>query len=77
MIPGFQLMDDELYSVSQDDDETEYSDDVFEPQRFWTLRRIIMTIIILITLIAFLAYSLQGLFFQPPPLVPTTLPPMI
>ena len=70
-------MDDELYSVFQDDDEEGYVEDVLEPQRFWTTRRIILTIIILITLIAFLAYSLQGLFFQPPPLAPTNLPPMI
>lgn len=68
-------MDDELYY--QDDDESGYSDDVFTPQPFWTLRRIILTIIVIITLIAFLAYSLQGLFFQPPPPAPTDLPPMI
>jgi hypothetical protein len=70
-------MDDERFSVFQDDDEAGYVEDVLEPQRFWTTRRIILTIIILITLIAFLAYSLQGLFFQPPPPSPTNLPPMI
>jgi hypothetical protein len=70
-------MDDELYSVYHDDGETRYSDETFEPHRFWTIRRIILTIIVLITLIAFLAYSLQGLFFQSPPPAPTTLPPMI
>ena len=68
-------MDDELYY--QDDDESGYSDDLFEPRRFWTVRRIILTIIVIITLIAFLAYSLQGLFFQPPLPPPTELPPMI
>ncbi|HLU11492.1 MAG TPA: hypothetical protein VK003_17590 [Oceanobacillus sp.] len=67
-------MDDELYY--QDDDESGYSDDL-EPRPFWTVRRIILTIIVIITLIAFLAYSLQGLFFQPPPIPPTELPPMI
>ena len=71
-------MDDELYSVFQDDAEADYVEDVLEPQRFWTTRRIILTIIIFITLIAFLAYSLQGLFFQPPaPAPPTHLPPMV
>lgn len=69
-------MDDELYSVSEEVEATDYLD--IEPQPFWTLRRIILTIIILITVIAFLAYSLQGLFFQPPPPPsPTSLPPMI
>lgn len=43
--------------------------------RFWTLRRIILTIVILITLVAFLAYVLLSNYAlvsrQPPPPVPT------
>ena len=71
-------MDDELYSVTQDNGESDYVEDFRERQPIWTIRRIILTVIILITLIAFLAYSLQGLFFQPPaPAPPTHLPPMI
>jgi hypothetical protein len=71
-------MDDERYSVPDYSDEADAFEDVLEPQPFWTTRRIILTIILLITLIAFLAYSLQGLFFQPPPpRPPTNLPPMV
>ena len=71
-------MDDELYSVTQGDDESDYVEGLLERQPIWTARRIILTVIILITLIAFLAYSLQGLFFQPPPPPPpTSLPPMV
>lgn len=72
------MMDDERYSFYQDRDEPDDFEDIFEPQPYWTPRRIIVTIIILVTLIAFIAYSLQGLFFQPPPPPrPTRLPPMI
>jgi hypothetical protein len=43
--------------------------------KFWTLRRIILTIIILITLVAFLVYVLLSNYAvvsrQPPPPVPT------
>lgn len=70
-------MDDELYSASQNDEEADNVEFLLEPQQFWTSRRIALTIIILITLIAFLAYSLQGLFFQPPLPPPPNLPPMI
>ena len=70
-------MDDKLYFPPEDDD-ADYFEDDLEPERFWTGRRIILTAIILITLIAFLAYSLQGLLFRPPPLpTPVRLPPMI
>jgi fatty acid desaturase len=71
-------MDDDQHPVDPLDD---MSDEVLEPlerQPFWTTRRIILAIIIVITLIAFLAYSLQGLFIQPPqPVAPTRLPPML
>lgn len=40
-------------------DEIELIDDD-APQRYWTLRRIVFIIILLITLISFLAYSLFG-----------------
>lgn len=74
-------MDDESYADDyQDILEGGIEDNSEAPERepFWTAHRVILTIIILITLIAFLAYSLQGLFIQPPPpLPPTPLPPMI
>lgn len=71
------MMDDDLYSDVQGDVYDEELDSP-EPSRYWTLRRILFTLIILLALLAFLAYSLQGLFIQPPPpLPPTRLPPMI
>lgn len=71
-------MDDERNSVGQDEVFADDADEALEREPFWTTRRVILAIIILITLIAFLAYSLQGLFYQPPPpLPPTRLPPMI
>jgi len=46
------------------------ADDRLEP--YWTLRRVIYLAIILITLIAFLLYTLAPLFFPPaPPPLPT------
>ncbi|MFQ3568564.1 MAG: hypothetical protein SNJ59_16375 [Aggregatilineales bacterium] len=43
-----------------------------DPKPFWTTRRIILTVIILITIIAFLVYSFSGLFLEPlPPPTPT------
>ncbi|MFN8447015.1 MAG: hypothetical protein U0521_00070 [Anaerolineae bacterium] len=46
-------------------------DDLFEPldepQPFWTWRRILFTILVLIMVIALLAYSFSGLFLPPPP----------
>jgi hypothetical protein len=71
-------MDDERYSVDHGEEYADEPDEAVEREPFWTSRRIILTIIIVITLIAFLAYSLQGLFYQPPPpLPPTRLPPML
>lgn len=43
------------------------------PQPFWTWRRILLTILVLIMVIALLAYSYYGLFVPPPP--PPTLAP--
>jgi hypothetical protein len=46
--------------------------DVSSETRYWTLRRIIVTIIILITLIAFVTYVLvANLAFSPRPQPPT------
>jgi hypothetical protein len=67
-----------LIEYSTDDDIDDEESEPLEHEPFWTSRRIVLTIIILITLIAFLVYSLQGLFYQPPPpLPPTRLPPML
>lgn len=48
--------------------------DLFEPldapQPFWTWRRILFTILVLIMVIALLAYSFSGLFLPPPPSTP-------
>jgi hypothetical protein len=47
-------------------------DDVFEPQRYWTVHRIVFTIIILITLIAFLVYAvLSNWIYASAPTPPT------
>jgi hypothetical protein len=72
-------MDDDQFPFSQNGDATHELDETLGREPFWTTRRIILTIIILITLIAFLAYSLQGLFLQPPSPPPVTprLPPMV
>lgn len=57
-------------------DETEYIS-APAPERYWTAKRIVFIIILLITLISFLAYSLFGDWLRvasrptpPPPTVP-------
>jgi quinol-cytochrome oxidoreductase complex cytochrome b subunit len=45
-----------------------------EHKPFWTTRRIILTVIVLITIIAFLVYSFSGLFLEPPPPPPPIRP---
>ena len=71
-------MDDDLYLDEQIEDVTGDLPEFDEREPFWTTRRIVLTIIVIITLIAFLVYSLQGLFLPPPPPPPPTqIPPMI
>jgi hypothetical protein len=56
------------------DDDALYLDDYpEEPPRFWTKRRIVLTIFAVLILLALFAYSYSGLFLPPPP-VPTPLP---
>ena len=43
------------------------------PQRFWTRRRIFLTIMAIIIVITLLAYMFSGLFIPPPP-PPTAAP---
>jgi hypothetical protein len=71
-------MDDEQNLDVQDEDSAE-DVELLQPEPYWTTRRIIFTLLVLLMLIAFLAYSLQGLFIQPqpPPLLPTRSLPMI
>lgn len=59
-----------------DDDLLELEDGLEENDQkpFWTTRRIILTVIILITIIAFLVYSFSGLFLEPLPPPPPTRP---
>lgn len=52
----------------------DYDDEPIEfvEEKYWTLRRIIVTVIILITLIAFITYVLvSNLAFMPRPQPPT------
>lgn len=71
-------MDDERYRNVEEDDAFDEEADFYEPQPYWSPRRILFTIILLISLIAFLAYSLQGLFIQPVEQpTPTRVIPMI
>ena len=64
----------DFYDEYAEDDDLDEGVTPLQPEPYWTPRRIIFTILILLMLIAFLAYSLQGLFIQPQPPVPV-LPP--
>ncbi len=55
-------------------DDFENQDAPTAPERYWTGRRILITLVILITLLAFLAYTFSGLF-QPPIRLPELPPP--
>jgi hypothetical protein len=61
-------MDDDLFAITAEDESGD--------ERYWTARRILFTVIILLTLLAFLVYSiLYGLIQrQPLPLPTPTLP---
>lgn len=64
------MIDDDLRDDLLDDD-----DDLETP--YWTVQRIVYTIVILITLVAFLIYifsPLLNLIFNPPPPLPITIP---
>jgi quinol-cytochrome oxidoreductase complex cytochrome b subunit len=63
-------MDDERYSDIEEEASFEEDAESLEPQPYWTVQRIIFTLLVLLMLLAFLAYSLQGLFIQPPPPLP-------
>lgn len=52
------------------DDESIYIDEVDEPTRFWTGRRIALTIFAILIVVALFLYSYSGLFI--PPLTPPT-----
>lgn len=57
------------------DDESIYIDEVDAPKRFWTTRRIALTIFAILIVVALFVYSYSGLFIPPPtPLVPTPMP---
>lgn len=55
------------------DEASIYIDEVDEPTRFWTARRITLTIFAILIVVALFLYSYSGLFIPPPP-VPTLLP---
>ena len=59
--------DDDLYVYEDDFDPFD------EPQPLWTRHRILLTIVAIIIVVTFLAYTLQG-FFLPPPPPPTFAP---
>jgi hypothetical protein len=56
--------------VTWDDDFNEPFADETPPGRYWTARRILFTVLILLTLIAFLLYIYGTLLFPPHPVVP-------
>lgn len=45
-----------------------------EPPRFWTRRRILMTILVILLIVSLLFYSFQGIFFPTPPRLPQPVP---
>lgn len=56
--------------MTWDDDINEQLEDAWTPAPYWTAQRIIFTLLILLTLIAFLLYIYGTLFFPPHPILP-------
>ena len=55
------------------DEWEEFEPQIELPEPRWTLRKVIYLAIILLTLIAFIAYTLWPLFYPPaPPIFPST-----
>lgn len=71
--PFLILMNNYENDYEFDDAEAIYIDEVDEPTRFWTTRRIALTIFAILIVVALFLYSYSGLFIPPPPL-PTPLP---
>ncbi len=72
---GDDALDDaDLDFDAPENNEFEASDADLDAPSLWTRhRRILLTVIVILMLIAFLAYSFQGFFLPPPP--PPTLAP--
>lgn len=68
--------DDDLESRYWVEDSTSYDTLEEEPEPYWTPERIFLTVLIILTLIAFLVYTFSGLFVDPTPAVPPTRVPI-